>query len=132
MTTPPDATLTISARVTLADFRRYDSTREDPNFSAIDADQYIVWLNHQHPGRTYRLPTSQEYDDFNLNIATWEWTSDVEDPHRVVRGGSFYGGHSMRAALRYRRYPDDRYDVIGFRVVVFLRNAELPGENRSR
>ena len=37
---------------------------------------------------------------------------------RVVRGGSYWGfDRSVRCASRYRHYPNDRNDYIGFRVV---------------
>ena len=114
---PP--TLTITQRITLADYQVFQPDRTEPNFSAYDADAYVAWLNTQQDGHTYRLPTSQEYDDFDLNIATWEWTSDIDRRRRVVRGGSFYGtGRVVRAAHRCRRSPLYRLDYLGFRVVV--------------
>ena len=42
-------------------------------------------------------------------------------PERVLRGGSWYGfPRFLRSALRSRSAPDDRYDVLGFRVARML------------
>ena len=42
-----------------------------------------------------------------------------KDVLRVLRGGSFdYSGKNLRCANRYRYDPDDRFKIIGFRVVV--------------
>ena len=64
----------------------------------------------------------------------WEWCAtkrqgnyqDYRDDNdlaggdaRVVRGGSFfYGRRYVRCASRFSRDPLDRYDIIGFRVVL--------------
>ena len=112
-------TLTISRRITLEDYQHCDPARTEPNFSAQDADAYVTWLNTQHDGHTYRLPTSQEYDDLDLNVASWEWTSDTEGPYRAVRGGSFVNYEwDVRAASSGGRYPNFRSIRLGFRVVV--------------
>jgi formylglycine-generating enzyme required for sulfatase activity len=42
-----------------------------------------------------------------------------KDILRVLRGGSFdYSGQNLRCANRYRYDPDDRFRIIGFRIVV--------------
>jgi len=42
-----------------------------------------------------------------------------KDVLRVLRGGSFdYSGKNLRCANRYRYDPDDRFRIIGFRIVV--------------
>ena len=116
--------LTLTGRITLKDYQVFQPDRTEPNFSAVDADAYITWLNDQHDGHTYRLPTSQDYDDFDLNIASWEWTSDRDRSHRVLRGGSFSSYERfVRAASRYNYEPVDRYYSIGFRVVVSATTA---------
>lgn len=67
----------------------------------------------------------------------WEWTrSRREDEHenmevssqslRVVRGGAFhYGSRSVRCAYRGRDFPVNRYDLIGFRVVLSPFRSDL-------
>jgi formylglycine-generating enzyme required for sulfatase activity len=49
----------------------------------------------------------------------WEWCSMKEGAGRVVRGGSWYiGSRFARADFRSRLQPEDRYDVLGFRLVL--------------
>jgi formylglycine-generating enzyme required for sulfatase activity len=52
----------------------------------------------------------------------WEWTAswyDKDIDKRVLRGGSWdYDRNYARAASRIRNSPGDRYDYVGFRVVV--------------
>jgi formylglycine-generating enzyme required for sulfatase activity len=45
------------------------------------------------------------------------WLTDDDNAYRVLRGGS-WGNDVLRSANRYRNIPDNRYDSIGFRVVV--------------
>jgi formylglycine-generating enzyme required for sulfatase activity len=48
-----------------------------------------------------------------------EDSSAGRDILRVLRGGSFdYSGKNLRCANRYRYDPDDRFRIIGFRIVV--------------
>lgn len=59
----------------------------------------------------------------------WEWcltkydvpeetSVDTSNAQRVLRGGSwFYGPVNLRSAGRNWHYPDDRYNLVGFRVV---------------
>ncbi len=85
-----------------------------------------------------------------LSGNVWEWTrsvwgSEIEKPEfgypyvandgrenlsspsrRVLRGGAFsYGPRDVRCAVRYGYVPADRYDFIGFRVVVSPFRSEL-------
>jgi formylglycine-generating enzyme required for sulfatase activity len=57
-----------------------------------------------------------------LDIAgnVWEWTaSEYDKDARVVRGGAWnLSQYNARAAVRGWDYPDNRYDIVGFRVVV--------------
>ena len=53
--------------------------------------------------------------------------SAPKDVLRVLRGGSFdYSGKNLRCANRYRYDPDDRFKIIGFRVVVSPSKASTP------
>jgi formylglycine-generating enzyme required for sulfatase activity len=46
------------------------------------------------------------------------WAAGADNRFRVLRGGSWtYDPNCTRAAGRYRDDPDNRYDVIGFRLV---------------
>ncbi|NDD64764.1 MAG: formylglycine-generating enzyme family protein, partial [Acidobacteria bacterium] len=46
------------------------------------------------------------------------WLTGNNKAYRVLRGGAWSNVINLRSAVRYYYYPDDRYDVIGFRVVV--------------
>ncbi|MFM7325435.1 MAG: formylglycine-generating enzyme family protein, partial [Nodosilinea sp.] len=46
------------------------------------------------------------------------WVTGGDDRYRLVRGGSWYGDPvGCRSASRNRNGPNDRYNLIGFRVV---------------
>lgn len=88
-------------------------------------------------GAECRLPTDGEWQAWAEGLPdgdprrsvrpgdVWEWTSsvlsgrpDTPDARRVVRGGSWsYDYLVARAAYRDWNYPDNRLNLVGFRVV---------------
>jgi hypothetical protein len=48
----------------------------------------------------------------------WEWTASEQGDVRVLRGGSFDAQSLARCAFRLRSFPDGRFRLNGFRVVV--------------
>ena len=59
------------------------------------------------------------YKEDYEKVNTTDPVNDVHGASRVLRGGSwFFNPEYCRSALRIRYVPDDRNDIIGFRVAL--------------
>ncbi len=88
-----------------------------------------AWINSRSLGMTHPVGTKEPNPWGLYDIAgnVWEWTSTSYGPYgeapsdhsqKVFRGGSWYDfGKSQRSANRHRHGIDEKYPVIGLRLV---------------
>ena len=83
-------------------------------------NQYAVYESNSTKSVGSKLPNKYGLYDMLGNV--WEWTSNLKDSSRVIRGGSCYNdARFLRSAYRYYAEPGVRYDALGLRVVRTLK-----------
>jgi formylglycine-generating enzyme required for sulfatase activity len=77
------------------------------------------WGLYDMNGNVYEWCQDTYHDSFNGAPAHGGAWTDTLGEYRVIRGGSFASDYSsLRSAFRYFRIPQDRFNQLGFRLVI--------------
>ena len=83
----------------------------------------VAWYYYNSGGKTHQVGTksANELGIYDMSGNVWEWCWDWHPEHegsdRVLRGGSWkYGDHTCLVGYRYNYLPDNRRNLIGFRL----------------
>ncbi|NJP12609.1 MAG: formylglycine-generating enzyme family protein [Cyanobacteria bacterium CRU_2_1] len=117
------------------DLANYNGT--DPNYGAYGRGSKGIYRSETTDVGSFP-PNAFGFSDMHGNVWEWcldhwhenyknaptdgsAWLTDNNNAGRVIRGGSWnYDPRYCRSAYRLRSNPDDRYDILGFRVVCVL------------